>query len=96
MSIRAAIFRSLKRVVCFLSASPLCIRFKCIICGGQNLWFRALIRFLSAFACNLPPGDSSLVVFRRQGVPPVDGFSDAFLKLITCMLAAASSVVLLF
>ena len=37
MSIGAAIFRSLKRVACFLSASPLCIRFKCIICGGLNL-----------------------------------------------------------
>ena len=43
----------------------------------------------------LPLEISSLVVFRRQGVPPVEGFSVLFLKLITCMLAAASSVVLL-
>ena len=54
-SIGVAIFRLLKRVVCFLSASTFCISFQCIICGGLYLWFRALIRYLKAFACNLPP-----------------------------------------
>ena len=55
LGIGVAIFRSLKRVVCCLSASCFCISFNCIICGGLNFWFRALIRSLKAFACNLSP-----------------------------------------
>ena len=45
-------FRSLKRVVCYLSAISKCISFQCIIFRALNLWFRALIRSVKTFSCN--------------------------------------------